>query len=122
MQYGSSLRTTPARTSGSDTNCTTAANLTGHGCYADVIDAVVKYEGTFDGVTIGATFGMIGGNTNIIAGAEYNDLEADVYTANIGYDSLTIQYKHVAHGDPGQLKSTTDDGDDEGTLYAVYMH
>ena len=51
---------------------------------------------------------MIGGNTNIIAGSEYNDLEAE-YIANVGYDS-TLQYKY-ATGDSGQLKSTTDDGE-----------
>ena len=121
LQYGASLRSTPARTSASDMNCTTASDITGHGCYSDVIDAVIKYEGTFDGITIGATYGMIGGNTNIIAGAEYNDLEADVYTANIGYDNFTLQYKHASHGDSGQLKSTTDDGDDVGTtICGVY--
>ena len=123
MQYGASLRSTTARGSASDTNCTTASDITGHGCYSDVIDAVLKYENTFDGITFGATVGKVGGNTNILAAAEYNDLEADVYTANIGYDSFTVQFKHVAHGDSGQLKSTTDDGDDVGTticgLYAL---
>ena len=44
----------------------------------------------FDGITVGATYGMIGGNTNIIAGAEYNDLEAEsIYTLNLGYAGLT---------------------------------
>ena len=113
LQYGASLRSTPARASASDMNCTTAADITGHGCYSDVIDAVIKYEGT--------TYGMIGGNTNIIAGTEYNDLEADVYTANVGYENFTLQYKHASHGDSGQLKSTTDDGDDVGTtICGVY--
>ncbi len=121
IQYGSSLRSTPARASGSNMDCATAADQTGHGCYADVIDAVIKYEGTFSGVTLGATYGIIGGNTNIIAGAEYNDLEADIYTINIGYQGLTLQAKVVNHGDSGQLKSTTDDGDNEGTtLCGVY--
>ena len=121
IQYGASLRSTTARSSASDTNCTTASDITGHGCYSDVIDAVVKYENTFDGVTIGATYGKVGGNTNILATNEYNDLEADVYTANIGYDSFTIQLKHVSHGDSGQSVSTTDDGDDVGTtICGVY--
>lgn len=121
VQYGSSLRGTPARGSASDTNCSTASDITGHGCYSDVIDAVIKYEGTIDGITIGATVGKVGGNTNIISETEYNDLEADVYTANVGYENLTIQYKHVSHGDSGQSKSVTDDGDDVGTtICGVY--
>ena len=64
---------------------------------------------------------MIGGNTNIIAGAEYNDLEADIYTLNVGYAGFTLQYKYQDHGDSGQLKSTTDDGDNTGsTICGVY--
>ena len=39
----------------------------------------------------------------------------------IRYDNFTLQYKHASHGDSGQLKSTTDDGDNEGTtLCGVY--
>ena len=38
-----------------------------------------RHENTFDG-TIVATYGKAGGNTNILATNEYNDLEADVYT------------------------------------------
>ena len=45
------LRANNARGSASDMNCTTAADQTGHGCYSDVIDAVIKYEADFDGVT-----------------------------------------------------------------------
>ena len=121
IQYGSSLRSTPARSSGDDKNCSTASDQTGHGCYTDVIDAVFKYEGTFDGITVGATYGMVGGNTNIIAGSEYNDLEGTVYTANLGYAGATIQYKYQDMGDSGQLKSTTDDGDNSGsTICGVY--
>ena len=40
-----------------DMNCTTAADQTGHACYTDVIDEVIKYEGDFDGVGISATYG-----------------------------------------------------------------
>ncbi len=121
IQYGSSLRANNARGSASDMNCTTAADQTGHGCYSDVIDAVIKYEADFDGVLFGATYGMVGGNTNIIAGAEYNDLEADIFTVNLGYGGFTLQYKYADHGDSGQLKSTTDDGDDTGsTICGVY--
>ena len=121
IQYGSSLRSTPARSSGDDKNCSTASDQTGHGCYTDVIDAVVKYEGTFDGVAVGATYGMVGGNTNIIAGSEYNDLEGTVYTANLGYGGLTVQYKYQDMDDSGQLKSTTDDGANTGsTICGVY--
>ena len=121
IQYGSSLRANNARGSASDMNCSTASDQTGHGCYTDVVDAVIKYEGTFDEVTIGATYGIVGGNTNIIAGAEYNDLEADIYTLNLGYQGFTLQYKYASHEDSGQLKSTTDDGDDTGsTICGVY--
>ena len=64
---------------------------------------------------------MIGGNTNIISETEYNDLEADVITANIGYSNLTVQYKHASHGDSGQVKANDDDGDDVGTtICGVY--
>ena len=120
VQFGSSLRSTPARASGSDMNCSTASDQTGHGCYTDVIDAVIKYEGTFDGITIGGTYGMVGGNTNIIAGSEYNDLEAELFSVNVGYEGFTLQYKYATHGDSGQLKSTTDDGEDQGsTIWGV---
>ena len=47
---------------------------------------------------------MEGGNTNIIAGAEYNDLEADIFTVNLGYGGFTLQYKYADHGDSGQVK------------------
>ena len=114
--------TTPARTSGADKNCSTASDQAGYGCYADVIDAVIKYEGTFDGVTVGATYGMVGGNTNIIAAAEYNDLEGTIYTANLGYGGLTVQYKYQEMDDSGQLKlASTDDGDNTGsTICRMY--
>ena len=64
---------------------------------------------------------MVGGNTNIIAGSEYNDLEGYLYCkywlrwANWKYN------KSINMGDSGQLKSTTDDGDNTGsTICGVY--
>ena len=39
------------------------------------IDVALAYNGNFEGVDVGLTYGVVQGNTQILAGAEYNDLE-----------------------------------------------
>jgi len=87
--------------------------------YDDVIDAVLSYSGSFDGVDIGLTYGRLSGNTQILAGAEYNDLDAQVYSVRVGVAGLTAIYKNHTYGDSGLVKSDTVDGDGEGSVYAV---
>jgi hypothetical protein len=87
--------------------------------YDDVIDVAIAYNGNFDGVDIGLTYGALQGNTQILAGAEYNDLEAHVYSAKVGFAGITAIYKLHTYADSGQLVSRTSDGDGEGNVYAV---
>ena len=45
------------------------------------------------------------GNTQILAGAEYNDLENHVYSAKLGFAGFTAIYRNHTYGDSGQLVS-----------------
>ena len=58
-----------------------------------MIDVAVAYNGNFEGVDVGLTYGAVQGNTQILAGAEYNDLEAFVYSAKLGFAGITAIYK-----------------------------
>ena len=86
--------------------------------YDDVIDVVAAYSGEFEGVGIALSYGRVMGNTQILAGAEYNDLDAQVYSAKLTVAGLTAIYKNHTYGDSGQLVSRTVDGDGEGSVYA----
>lgn len=87
--------------------------------YDDVLDAVVAYNGNFEGVDVGLTYGMQQGNTQIAAGREYNDLESTVYSVRLGFAGVTAIYKHLSLGDSGMLVANTADGSNEGNVYAV---
>ena len=87
--------------------------------YDDVIDLAIAYNGDFEGVSVGLTYGALQGNTQILAGVEYNDLEAQVYSAKLGFAGFTAIYKNHTYGDSGQLVSRTTDGDGEGSVYAI---
>ena len=50
-----------------------------------MIDVAIAYNGNFEGVDVGLTYGVVQGNTQILAGAEYNDLEDHVYSAKIRF-------------------------------------
>lgn len=87
--------------------------------YDDVIDLALAYNGTFEGVDIGLTYGVLTGNTQILQGVEYNDLDTQIYSASLGFAGVSAHYKHMTYGDSGQLVSRTVDGDGEGTVYAI---
>jgi len=87
--------------------------------YDDVIDLAIAYNGDFEGVSVGLTYGALQGNTQILAGVEYNDLEAQVISAKLGFAGFTAIYKNHTYGDSGQLVSRTTDGDGEGSVYAI---
>ena len=87
--------------------------------YDDVIDIAVAYNGNFEGVDVGLTYGNVQGNTQIVTGLQYNDLQAQVYSVKLGVAGLTAIYKNHTYGDSGQLVSRTSDGDGEGNVYAV---
>ena len=87
--------------------------------YDDVIDIALAYNGNFEGVDLGLTFGQVMGNTQILTGVEYNDLDAQVYSIKIAAAGLTAIHKNHTYGDSGQLVSRTVDGDGEGSVYAV---
>jgi hypothetical protein len=87
--------------------------------YDDIIDVGIAYSGSFDGIDIGLTAGQVTGNTQILAGAEYNDYEASIYSAKVGFAGVTAIYKYMSYGDSGQLVSSNADGDGEGNVYAI---
>ena len=87
--------------------------------YDDVIDLALAYNGNFEGVDIGLTYGVLTGNTQILQGVEYNDLDTQIYSASLGFAGVSAHYKHMTYGDSGQLVSRTVDGDGEGTVYAI---
>ncbi len=110
--YESCMEKNTANSSNTDCNGGTVTN------YDDVIDVGIAYNGNFEGVDVGLTYGIVQGNTQILAGAEYNDLDAQIYSAKIGFAGVTAIYKNHTYGDSGQLVSRTVDGDGEGTVYA----
>jgi len=87
--------------------------------YDDVIDVGLGYSMDFEGVNINLTYGMVSGNSQILDGSEYNDLEAQVYSASLSAHGVQVVYKNHTYADSGQLKSRTVDGDGEGSVYAV---
>ena len=113
VSYESCMEKNTSTTSATDCNGGTVTN------YDDVIDVAVAYNGNFEGVDVGLTYGAVQGNTQILAAAEYNDLEAHVYSAKLGMAGITAIYKYHSYGDSGQLVSRTSDGDGEGNVYAV---
>ncbi len=112
ISYESCMEKNTAASSNVDCNGGTATN------YDDVIDVALAYNGNFEGVDIGLTYGAVQGNTQIISAAEYNDLDAQVYSAKVGFAGVTAIYKNHTYGDSGQLVSRTVDGDGEGSVYA----
>ena len=112
ISYESCMEKNTASSSNVDCNGGTVTN------YDDVIDVALAYNGNFDGVDFGLTYGAVQGNTQILAGAEYNDLDAQVYSARLGFAGVTAIYKNHTYGDSGQLVSRTVDGDGEGSVYA----
>ena len=118
VSYESCMEKTTANASNVDCNSGTFTT------YDDVIDAAIAYSGNFEGVDISLTYGVVTGNTEIDkagsdAGAEYNDLNNQVYSAKLSAAGFTAIYKLNSYGDSGQAVSTTTDGDGEGTVYAV---
>ncbi|MBF96128.1 MAG: hypothetical protein CFH34_00325 [Alphaproteobacteria bacterium MarineAlpha9_Bin4] len=113
VSYESCMEKNSGATSATSCDGGTATN------YDDVIDTVASYNANFDGVDVSLTYGRVMGNTQIVAGAEYNDLDAQVYSVKLAAAGLTAIYKNHTYGDSGQLKSRTVDGDGEGSVYAV---
>ena len=87
VSYESCMEKDTGNASNADCNGGTVAD------YDDVIDVALAYNGNFEGVDIGLTYGVVQGNTQILAGAEYNDLEAFVYSARLGFAGVTAIYK-----------------------------
>lgn len=116
FSIGASYESCMEKNSGatSATNCDGGTAST----YDDLIDAVIAYNGDFEGVNIGLTYGIVMANTQIVAGAEYEDLDGQVISAKVSAAGLTAIYKNYTYGDSGQLKSRTSDGDGEGSVYA----
>ena len=115
VSFGPDQRENTANASGQDSEACTAANVTGDACYQDMLDVVVKYSTSFDGGSFSATYGNLTGNTPMVGTTEYNDLESSVITASLTYAGFTLSYMQHEMGDSGEAKSTTDDGDREGT-------
>ena len=113
VSYESCMEKNTAASSATNCDGGTATN------YDDVIDVAIAYNGNFDGVDIGLTYGQLNGNTQIITGSEYNDLDAQIYSASLGFAGVTAIYKLHTYADSGQLVSRTSDGDGEGNVYAV---
>ena len=101
-----------AAASSTDCNGGTATN------FDDVIDVSVGYSGDFEGVGVSLTAGSVTGNTQIIAGQEYEDLNNQVYSAKLTFSGVTAIYKLNTYGDSGQSKANNTDGDGEGNVYA----
>jgi len=113
VSYESCMEKNSGAASHTDCNGGTVGN------YDDLIDAVISYSGNFEGVDVGLTYGRLQGNTEISAGSEYNDLDAQVYSVRVAAAGFTAIYKNHTYGDSGLIKSDTVDGDGEGSVYAV---
>ena len=113
VSYESCMEKNTAASSATNCDGGTSTN------YDDVIDVAIAYNGNFEGVDVGLTYGVQSGNTQIIAGAEYNDLDAQIYSASLGFAGVTAIYKLHTYADSGQLVSRTVDGDGEGSVTAI---
>ena len=102
----------------SSTSCNGTTVHSEHSAYDDVTDMVLKYQGEFDGVGIGVTYGYQTGTTNIIAGTEYNNLAGQTLSAQLTYGGLTLIARNMDLGDSGQITANTDDGGEEANTYA----
>jgi hypothetical protein len=87
--------------------------------YDDVIDIAIKYAGSMEGVDYSLTYGNVSGNTQVLNNVEYNDLEAQVYSVNVGFAGLSATYKYHTYGDSGLTKSDTSDGNGTGAVTAI---
>ena len=102
-----------------NTDCNSGTATT----YDDVVDVSVGYSGNFEGVDISLTYGNVTGNTEIDkagsdAGAEYNDLENHTYSVKVAAAGFT-GYRLNSYADSGAKVATQNDGDGEGTVYAI---
>jgi hypothetical protein len=87
--------------------------------YHDIIDTAIAYNGNFEGVDIGLTYGYVGANTKIADAVEYNDLENHTYSAKVAVAGATLIFRQNNYGDSGLSKAVENDGDGEGTVWAV---
>ena len=87
--------------------------------YHDVIDTAIAWNGNFEGVDVSLTYGYVGGNTKIVNATEYNDLENHVYSAKLAMAGATLIYRNNNYGDSGLSKAVENDGDGEGSVWAV---
>lgn len=117
VSYEPCMEHNSAAASATDCNSTTAPSE--HGQYDDLTDMVIKYAGEFDGVGVGVTYGYQTGSTNIVAGTEYNDLKGQTLSGQLTYGGVTLIARNNDLGDSGQIKTNTDDGDEEAQTYAI---
>ena len=113
VSYESCLAKNTSTGSGADCNNGTATS------YDDLIDVAVKYAGSMEGVDYSLTYGNLSGNTQIINNVEFNDLEAQIYSINVGFAGLSATYKYHTYGDSGLTKSDTSDGNGTGAVTAI---
>ena len=113
VSYESCMAKDTGNTSAVDCNSGTIAD------YSDVVDVALKYAGSAEGIDYSLTYGNVTGNTQILAGAEYNDLEAQVYSVNVGFAGFSATYKYHTYGDSGLVKSDNSDGDGTGEVTAI---
>ena len=113
-----------ANPSGTDQNACSEAQITGHVCYDGLIDYVVKYEGNYNNLNYGVSYGWQTGNTSNRGSTtnEYNELKNETYSFNLDYSNFTIQYKFNDLGDSGVISSSSDAGNNESnSLCANYL-
>jgi len=113
VSYESCMAKDTGNTSAADCNSGTIAD------YSDVVDVALKYAGSAEGIDYSLTYGNVTGNTQILAGTEYNDLEAQVYSVNVGFAGFSATYKYHTYGDSGLDKSEISDGDGTGEVTAI---
>lgn len=108
-----------ANASATDCNTTTAASE--HSRYTDLTDMIIKYQGEFDGVGLGVTYGYQTGNTSVTGtgAAEYNDLKGQTMSAQLTYAGFTLVARNNDLGDSGQVTTNTDDGGEEADTLAI---
>ena len=94
-------------------------NAGGVADYHDILDTAIAYNGNFEGVDVSLTYGYVGGNTKILNNVEYNDLENHVYSAKVAVAGATVIYRQNNYGDSGLSKTVQNDGDGEGSVWAV---
>jgi hypothetical protein len=90
------------------------------GTYSDRNEIVAKYETELDGFGMQFTAGMIGGNSGMTAGVNFNDLNEQVYSARLNYAGFSADWRFNDRSDSGLATANGQGGDQGNSVCGMY--